>query len=151
MPTVDILAVSQSYSSQSYLALLSATKDRLILLSWQNYISYIAGTMKPFLTECQYTKPMMPIIYDDLHQLSRDIVSRYNKPKTLEKCKNAIILCDINFSDAKDHLRNIEVDIGFGANKILTGKMKTDEISKRGIDLFTGDCLKFLELLTSFL
>ena len=95
MPTVDILAVSQSYSSQSYLALLSATKDRLILLSWQNYISYIAGTMKPFLTECQYTKPMMPIIYDDLHQLSRDLVSRYNKPKTLEKSKNASILCVI--------------------------------------------------------
>ena len=55
--------------------------------------------MKPFLTECQYTKPMMPIIYDDLHQLSRDIVSRYNKPKTLEKCKNANILCDINFTE----------------------------------------------------
>ena len=43
------------------------------------------------------------------------------------------------------------MDIGFGTNKILTDKMKTDEISKREIDVFTGDCLKFLESLTSSL
>ena len=38
--------------------------------------------------------------------------------------------------------------IGLGANKILTEKMKTDEITKREIDLFTADCLKFVESLT---
>ena len=92
---------------------------------------------------------MTPFMYDDLHQLLRDIVSKYIKPETLEKCENASILCDINFSDAKNHLRNKEVDIGFGANKVLTDKMKTDEISKREIDVFTTDCLKFLESLTS--
>ena len=77
--------------------------------------------MKPFLTEYQYTKPMMPFMYDDLHQL---LVSKYIKAETLEKFKNASILCDVNFSDAKNHLRNKEVDIGFGANKILTDKIK---------------------------
>ena len=102
--------------------------------------------MKPFLTEYQCTKPMMPLpfMYDDLHQLLRDIVSKYIKPKTLEKYKNASTLCDVNFSGAKNHLRNKEVDIGFGANK-----MKTDEITKREIAVFTADCLKFLESLTS--
>ena len=81
--------------------------------------------MKPFLTEYQYTKLMMPFMYGDLHQLLRDVVSKYIKPETLEKCRNASILCDVNFSDAKNYLRNKEVDIGFGANKILTDKMKT--------------------------
>ena len=51
----------------------------------------------------------------------------------------ASILFDINFSDVKNRLRNKGVDIGFGANKILTDKMKTDEITKREIDLFTTD------------
>ena len=50
--------------------------------------------MKPFLTEYQYTKPLMPFMYDDPHQLLRDIVSTYIKPETLGKCKNANILCD---------------------------------------------------------
>ena len=68
-------------------------------------------------------------------------MSKYIKPETLEKCKNASILCDVNFSDAKNHLRNKEVDTGFSANKILTGKIKHD--------LFTADCLKFRESLTS--
>ena len=95
--------------------------------------------MKPFLTEYQYTKPMMPFMYDDLHQLLRDIVSKYIKPETMKKCKNASILFDINFSDAKNCLRNKGVDVGFGANKILTDKMKTDEITKCEIDVFTAD------------
>ena len=91
----------------------------------------------------------MPFMYDDFHQLFRDIVSKYIKPETLDKCKNASILCDVNFIDATNQLKNKEVDIGFGANKILTDKMKTDEITKHEIDVFTVDCLEFLESLTS--
>ena len=97
--------------------------------------------MKPFLTEYQCTKPMMLFMYDDLHQLLRDMVSKYIKPETLEKCKNDSIICDVNFNYAKNHLRNKEVDIGYGTNKILTDKMKTDEINKREIDVLTADFL----------
>ena len=82
---------------------------------------------------------MMPFMYNDLHQLLRDIVFKYIKPETLEKCKNASILFDVHFNDAKNHLRNKGVDIGFRANKILTDKMKTDEIAKSEIDVFTAD------------
>ena len=118
------LPKSKRLSNQSYLTLLSATKDPLILIKL-HFCSYIAGTMKPFLTEYQYSRPMMPFMCDDLHQLLRDIVSKYVKFETLEKCKNASILCDVNLSGAKNHLSNKEVDIGSGANKILTDKMKT--------------------------
>ena len=91
----------------------------------------------------------MSFIYNDLHQLLRDLVSKYIKLETLEKCKSTSILCDVNCSNAKNHLRSKEVDIGFGANKILTEKMKTDEIARHEIDVFTADCLKFLGSLTS--
>ena len=80
---------------------------------------------------------MMPFMFDNLHQLLRDIVSKNIKPETLEKSKNAGILFDVNFSDAKNRLRN--KGLGIGANKILTDKMKADEITKREIDLFTTD------------
>ena len=109
----------------------------------------MADTIKSFLTEQQYAKPIMSFMYNDLHQLLRDLVSKYIKPEMLEKCKSTSILCDVNFSNAKNHLRNKEVDIGFGANKILTKKMKTDEIARHEIDVCTADCLKFLESLTS--
>ena len=46
-------------------------------------------------------------------------------------------------------LRNKGVDIGFGANKILIDKMKTDVIAKSETDVFTADWLKFPESLTS--
>ena len=50
-------------------------------------------------------------MYDDLHHLLIDIVSKYITPETLEKCKNASILCDVIFSNAKNHLRNKELGI----------------------------------------
>ena len=104
--------------------------------------------MKSFLTEYQYTKPIIAFMYD-FHQLLRDFASRYIRSETLEKYKNASVLCDVNFSDAKNHLRNKEVDTGFGGNKILTDTMKIDKITKCEVDVFTADCLKFFESLTS--
>ena len=53
----------------------------------------------------------MLFMYDDLHHLLIDIVSKYITPETLEKCKNASILCDVIFSNAKNHLRNKELGI----------------------------------------
>ena len=73
------LPKSKPLLSQSYLILLSATKDPLIVAKL-HFFSYIAGTMKPFLTEYHYTKPMMPFIYDDLYQLLRYRVVNYSKP-----------------------------------------------------------------------
>ena len=141
------LSTSKRPSSQSYLTLLSSTKDPLILAKL-HFFSCIACTRKPFLTEYQYAKPMIPFMHDDLHQLLRDVVSKYIKPETLEKCKNASILFDVNFNDAKNRLKNKEVDIGFGPNKILTDKMKTDETAKRETAMFTADLLKFFESFT---
>ena len=82
---------------------------------------------------------MMPFMYNDLHQLLRDILSKYIKPEILGKCKNASLLFEVNCSDAKNCLRNKGVDIGFGANKILIDKMKTDVIAKSETDVFTAD------------
>ena len=95
------LSTSKRPSSQSYLTVLSSTKDPLILAKL-HFFSCIAGTMKPFLTEYQYAKPMIPFMHDDLHQLLRDVVSKYITPEALEKCKNASILFDVSFNDAKN-------------------------------------------------
>ena len=72
--------------------LLSATKDPRILVKL-HFSSYIAGTVKPFFTEYQYTKPMMPFMYDDLHQLLSDIVSKCIKLKMLKKCLRNVEKC----------------------------------------------------------
>ena len=134
------LPKSKQPSSHSYLMLLSATKDPLILAKL-HFFSYIAGNMKPFLAECQYTKPMMSFMHDDLHQLLRNIASKNIKLKMLEKYKNASVLCDDNFSDTKNYLENKEVDIGFGANKILTEKMKTDNMKLMCVQLIVWSFL----------
>ena len=41
------------------------------------------------------------------------------------------------------------MDIGFGANKVLTDKIETSEIARLKIEVFTVDCLKLFESLTS--
>ena len=90
--------------------------------------------MKSFFTEYQYTKHMMLFMYDDLHHLLRDIVSKYIIPETLEKCKNASILCDVIFSNAKNHLRNKELGIRFqhmkhkGVQQSHTSSLSSEDI-----------------------
>ena len=64
---------------------------------------------------------MMPFMYD-LHQLLRDIVSKYIKPEMLNKCKKTLAFF---LMSTKNHLSGKEVDIGFGTKNILTNKMKT--------------------------
>ena len=63
--------------------------------------------------------------------------------------KSPCLFSDVNFSDAKNHLGKKQVDIGFGANKVLTDKIETSEIARLKIEVFTVDCLKLFESLTS--
>ena len=68
------------------MAVQSASKDTLILAKL-HFFTYIVGTLKPFLTQYQSTKPMISFLYDDLYQLLRDIVSEFIKPDILESVK----------------------------------------------------------------
>ena len=59
------------------------------------------------------------------------------------------MLCDVDFSDAKIHLKNKEMDLCFGTNRILTDKVRTGEIMKGEFYGFTAGCFESLESLTS--
>ena len=57
--------------------------------------------MKPFLTLYQTENPMVPILYDDIHSLIREIMSWFIKPCILQKTKLGSDLCKIDLNDAK--------------------------------------------------
>ena len=59
------LPKSKCPSSQSYLIILSATKDPLILEKF-HFSSNVADTLKAFLVGYQYSKPLIPFMYNDL-------------------------------------------------------------------------------------
>lgn len=67
---------------------------------------FMAGTMKPFLTQYQSTKSMKPYLYDDFYQLLRHTVPKSIKLDVLKQYKNASNLCDIDLTDPKNRLAN---------------------------------------------
>ena len=47
---------------------------------------------------------MLPFLYDDLHGLLTDIVSKFLKSKVLAECKTPRSLCEVDYSDSKNQL-----------------------------------------------
>ena len=67
---------------------------------------FIAGTMKPFLTQYQSTKSMTLYLYDDFYQLLGHTVPKSIKLDVLKQYKKASNLSDIDFTDPKNRLTN---------------------------------------------
>ena len=67
---------------------------------------FIAGTMKPFLTQYQSIKSMKPYLYDGFYQLLRHTAPKSIKLDVLKQYKNSSNLCDIDLTDPKNRLTN---------------------------------------------
>ena len=80
------LPKSKRSSGKSYVTVKDATNDCLTKL---RFFAYIGGILQEFLTVYQCTKPMSPYLYDDLHGLLKDIVSKFLKSKVLAECKTS--------------------------------------------------------------
>ena len=128
-------------SSKSYQTVLAATEDPLILVKL-HFFAHISVIMKHFLTNYQCIKPMMSFMYDDLHQVLRDMSAKFIKADELEKYKTGAALIKIDFGDSKIHSKDVEV--GCGASKILSDKTRRDEITKAEVKTFKHECVKFL-------
>ena len=74
---------------------------------------FIAGTMKPFLTQYQSTKSMTLYLYDDFYQLLRHTVPKSIKLDVLKQYKKASNLSDIDFTDPQES--TYKQEIGFSA------------------------------------
>ena len=141
-----LLPSSKRPTSKSYQTVLAATEDPLILAKL-HFFAHISGIMKHFLANYQCIKPMMPFMYDDLHQVLRDMSSKFIKADELEKYKTGAALIKMDFCDSKIHSKDVEVDCG--ASKILSDKTRRDEVTKAEVKTYKNECIKFLVGLTS--
>ena len=68
------------------------------------------------------------------------------KKEVLDWCKNSSSLCKLDFHLEQNHLKH--PDLGFGADTVIKGKLKRDQISKADIKLFKDSCRVFLKAVT---
>ena len=140
------LAKRRQPACKSYPTTLSAAKDTLMVAKLQ-FFAHVARMLQSFLTSYQYTKPMMPFLHDDLHQLLKDILSKFIKPEVLDQCKTSSSLCKLDFSIEKNYLKS--PNIGFGASTIIKEKVAKEEVSLADVATFKTECRTFLKSMAS--
>ena len=93
-----------------------------MILAKLHFFASFANLLNPFLTAYQTRDPFVPFLYDDLHSLTREIMSWFVKPVVLEKANTDTKLLKINLNDQQNILPFNKIHIGFGAQKIINDK-----------------------------
>ena len=114
-------------SSKGYLIVQEATRDNMILAKLHFFAS-VANLFKPFLTAYQTRDPVVPFLYDDLHPLTREIMSWFVKSVVLEKANTGVKFLKINLNDQQNILPFNKIHIGPGAQKVINDKIRKDPI-----------------------
>ena len=98
-----------------------------MILANLHFFASVAN-LKPFLTAYQTKDPLVPFLYDDLHSLTREIMSWFVKPVVLEKTNTSAKLLKINLNDQQNILPFNKIHIGFSVQKIINDKIRKDAI-----------------------
>ena len=80
------------------------------------------------MTAYQTRNTVVPFLYDYLHSLTGESMSWFVKPVVLEKGNTGAKLLKINLKDQQNILPFNKIHIGFGAQKIINGKIRKDAI-----------------------
>ena len=74
-----------------------------MILTKLHFFASIANLLKPFLTAYQTRDPVVPFLYDDLHSLTREIMSWFVKLVVFEEANIGAKLLKINLNDQPKH------------------------------------------------
>ena len=118
-----------------------------MILAKLHFFASFANLSKPFLTAYQTRDPVVPFLYEDLHSLTREIMSWFIKPVVLEKANTDTKLLKINLNDQQNILPFNKIHIGFGAQKIINDKICRNAIRLSEIQIFNEKCIIFLTIL----
>ena len=111
-----------------------------------HFLKSFGSLYTKFLTIIQSDQPLIYLLYDELSELIRSLMSRFVKPKLIEGMA-ANAFCKINLSNL-DNLISLEtLEVGKETKKImLDSKLKQSEI-----DLFKQDARKFMTIVVKYL
>ena len=87
---------------------------------------------------------MVPLLYDDLHALVREIMSWFLKPTILQKGNSGSVLCKLDLTDRENVLSRNKINISCGATKVINNKIYTDTATPREISKYKEECVFFL-------
>ena len=133
------LPKSKQPSSKSFTIVQKASKDQMTVAKFHFFL-YVSSILKPFLTAYQTLAPMVRFMYDDLYKLTKEIMSLFIKPSVLT---SGIKLAKIDLRKKENLVHLKKVNFGFGANKFIQEKLRSDEITLQEINHFKENCIMF--------
>ena len=118
-------------------------KDNIILAKL-HFFPTVANVLNPLLTCHQTTNSMIPLLYDDLCSLLREIISWFINPTILQKVDRGLVLCKFDLNNRENILSCNKINIDRGATKVINNKIRTDTATPREISMLKEECVTFL-------
>ena len=115
-----------------------------MILAKLHFFATVANVLNPFLTCHQSTNSMVPLLYDDLYSLLREIMSWFINPTILQKVDRGSVLCKFDLNNWENILSCNKINIDRGATKVINNEIRTDTATPREISMLKEECVTFL-------
>ena len=134
---------SKQFTSRSFFRLQKAFKDKVVIAKL-HFFCFVAMTLKHFINVYETSKPMVPFLHDDLHNIVRKLMSWFVKCTVLHEACTAEKLCTVDLHQEGNYVDMINLNIGFGADHFLQNCVRDNTILKEDITSFKKGCIVFL-------
>lgn len=113
------------------------------------FIPFAVRHVNSFLTIYQTDAPMVPFMFDDLHNVLRSTMRCFVKADLIEKATTVEKLMKVDITSEANLKSLSKIDLGFSTDKELKNAQIKHKVSDRAILEFRSDCKKFFTTLTS--
>ena len=134
---------SKRPSSKSYFSVQESLGDELIIVKLKFFV-YVAGIVKPFLTEFQSDKPMIPNWYFHLKSIIKQILGIIVETKIIDSCKTGKQLKDIDLLDKKNLVPLVKMNLGFAVEHAIKRLKRLDAVSNLQVNEFKKSAQIFI-------
>ena len=119
-------------------------------LAKQQYFSYIASKVEPYLRTYQADNPMIPYMYFDRKTILKDLLEIIVELEAIRKCKTGKRLIETDF-EKKKLIKVDIIDLGFGVDASLKKLHTADLVSKAKVPEFKKECQQLVITMVSIL
>ena len=129
---------SQVPKCSSYITIQNAVNDPLTLAKLHFFV-YISKSMKSFLNDFQSSKPLAPLLAEEVGSVLKDLMGKFMVKDIISGSLSDMAQLDV--SDSKNLLKIDKIDVGFASKAAMT----SEEIGKVKESEFRDQCRQCLQ------
>ena len=108
------------------------------------FFCFIAEIVKPFLTNYQTDKPMVPYLYHDIVRIIGRLMQLIVKPEPLDKCSTFLDYKRVDLDNKNTMFKPKNMNTGFGVTSLLAELGRKDKFKSSDLAEFFTNAVIFI-------